>query len=199
MEPTAAMAHTRLAASSIPEPSREAALTDTNVMDTESETEGEGARRGEGEGRRDLDDRKLTSYPGFATGVYPCWNKDCQPSSACPTLKPPPTRPASLAFTRMAGSNTDTHTHTCAGFCIFELKKKKEWSRRGRGREMINKRPIMCSVTELKENSYMPAFHYTESTQVFSGKTESKDVQIAVLDVKSLAKNKKRKISKYKV
>lgn len=65
----------------------------------------------------------------------------------------------------------------------------------GRGREMINKRPIICSVTELKENSYMPAFHYIESTQGFffffleNWKNWKTDVQIAVM--LSLWQNKK--------
>lgn len=90
---------------------------------------GSRARRGRGEERFRRPKPHLLCW--FATSVYPCWNKDCQPSSACPTLKPPPTRPASRAFTRMAGSNT--HTHVCAGFCIFELKKRVEQNGSGEG------------------------------------------------------------------
>ena len=55
------------------------------------------------------------------------------PRSACPPLKPPLTRPELhlLAWQRA------THTHAQAFASL--RKKQKEWSRRSRGREMINK------------------------------------------------------------
>ena len=143
--------------------------------DTERERERERGRGGRdaGEGRRgeerwgwEKPKPHLVSW--FETGVYPCWNKDCLPSSV-PAL---PLNPQQHALYHIhthgrerfrhthtvTDAHTHIHTHTSV-FCIIE-KKYKEWSRRWRGREMINKWPIICSVTQLGKNSCMQEFHW---------------------------------------
>lgn len=72
MEPTAAMAHTRLAYSSIPEPAEEAAVTDASARRIQKERQrGEGTRqRKEKGGEMGRPKPHLVSW--FATGVYHC-------------------------------------------------------------------------------------------------------------------------------
>lgn len=161
MQPTAAMAHTKLAGNSIPEPSEQSAAADANVRTVRR---GRGARRrgmkgGQGEEEGEiLAKAKPHLVSWFATGVCGCWNKDRQPSSASPPLKPPqPTRPVSQAWWQ--ATHTHQNTYTCLGFCIFEREgEKKEWNRRRRLKEMINNWPIICSVTGLWEHDNMLAF-----------------------------------------
>lgn len=130
MQPTAAMAHTKLAGSSIPQPSEESAAADANVR--EGGRHGGEGMKGGGQGEEEgeiLAKAKPHLVSWFATGVCGCWNKDRQPSSASPPLKPPqPTRPVSQAWWQ--ATHTHQNTYTWLGFCILREEKKKEWSRR---------------------------------------------------------------------
>lgn len=131
MEPTAAMAHTRLADGSIPEPSGEAAVTDASARriqrERERKAEGEGSRRwkergGEmGMGKTEASPRFLVCDRRLALLEQRLPAQLC----ACPPLKPPATRPVSHSHAWQGAihthPDTDTHTHTSV-FCIFEKK-----------------------------------------------------------------------------
>lgn len=138
MEPTAAMAHTRLPDSSIPE-TWEAAVTDANARKTQKERQrGEGTRRWkerEGEGRRE---GKTGASPRFLV----CDRRlslleqrlPAQPSSACPPLKPPPTRPVSHSHTWQGETRTHTHTHE-RSLASLRQKKQKRKNKSGAGED----------------------------------------------------------------
>lgn len=83
MEPTAAVAHTRLADSGIPEPTGEAAVMDASAREIQKERQrGEGTRqrkvRGGAMGR-------LTSFPGLRPAILPAWTKTASSSPCLPS------------------------------------------------------------------------------------------------------------------
>lgn len=124
------MAHSRLADSSIPEPSEEeAAVADASARKIQKERHRGGNQARDGEGRRE---GKTEASPR----VLVCDQRlslleqrlPALPRSACPPLKPPPTRPE----LHLLEWQRATHTH--AGFCIFEKKTKRvEPEKQGEG------------------------------------------------------------------
>lgn len=124
MEPTAAMAHTRLADSSIPEPTGEAAVTDASARKKQKERQ-KGREPGKGRrGEERWEDRSLTSFPGLRPAFIPAGTKTASPSPALTAL---PLNPLQHALYHIHTHHREqhTHTHTCAVFCIFEKKTKR--------------------------------------------------------------------------
>lgn len=114
MEPRAAMAHTRLADSSIPEPTGEAAVKDASARKTQKER---WRGRAPGKGRRGEEkwvDRSLTSFPGLQPAFIPAETKTASPSPAqlcLPSAKAPSNTPRPYHI-HTRGSKQHTHMNS---------------------------------------------------------------------------------------
>lgn len=90
--------------------------------DTEKKTGG-GNQAKKGEGRRDFEDRSLTSFPGLRLAFIPAGTKTASP--ALPALPLNPHQHA-LYHIHTHGREEYIRTHTSAGVCIVKEKKKEK-------------------------------------------------------------------------
>lgn len=123
-------------------------MTDANARRCRKRDRRGGNRQRKERGRRGFEDRSLTLLPGLRLAFIPAGTKTASP--ALPALPLNPHQHAlavSHPHTQQGGIYIRTHTH--AGFCIIKEKKNPGRRRRRWGREMINKWPIICSVTQL--------------------------------------------------
>lgn len=88
MDSTAAMAHTRLADSSILEPTGKAAVTDSTTRKMQKMRQ-RGREPSEGRtGEERLEDRSLTSFPALRPAFIPAGTKTASPSPVLPAALP---------------------------------------------------------------------------------------------------------------
>lgn len=133
MEPTAAMAHTRLADSSIPEPAEEAAVTDASARKIQREQQRGRAPGEERRGEERRENQNLTSFPGLRLAFITAGTKTARPSSALPTLllNPHQHTPHHI-HTHGRERHTQTNTHVQA-FSSMGKQKRLEQEKLGEG------------------------------------------------------------------